>query len=352
MKGENKINSLQALRGIGILLIIVSHCNKLLFNSNGSNALNWFGAYGVSIFIMISGFLSSRKYLMGVSQNQSTLTRIKTKLKKLYPLHLMTLFFSLPLCLNYFVGNSENIISGTLKLVSNILLLQAWIPKSSVYFAFNLVSWYLSLVIFFTTIEPFICKKIVSLKPKKKYYVTVFLILIIELALVIVIPNNISARHWIIYICPLTRLMDYILGGLITCIDIKMVNDSIKKIYAIFGVVLIIFTLGVSTISNSEFFSTVAWSIPSINILVISLYCRDTNTLLTKVFNSRFLIYIGNISFELFLIHHLIIRYVQYFWIKLGLHINVLMYIIAIGISFGLSIGIRTSYFSKKYSKR
>lgn len=49
-----KYNSIQRIRGIAILAIIVSHLN--VFSSNLNFA--YFGAFGVSVFIMISGVLT------------------------------------------------------------------------------------------------------------------------------------------------------------------------------------------------------------------------------------------------------------------------------------------------------
>ena len=79
MKNEMKrIQNFQALRGVAFLLIFISHC----FGN-----LKWWGASGVSLFIILSGFLEGMKY--SNAKYPPLEDYVKRKIGKIYPLHLM-----------------------------------------------------------------------------------------------------------------------------------------------------------------------------------------------------------------------------------------------------------------------
>ena len=59
---QNKIAAFQGLRGWAIFLVFLSHCSQL-YNINGVNRLVYFGCAGVSIFIILSGFLTAKNIL-------------------------------------------------------------------------------------------------------------------------------------------------------------------------------------------------------------------------------------------------------------------------------------------------
>ena len=88
------IISLQGLRGYAICLIYISHCN-LMLNGSGRNVTDYLGALGVSIFIMLSGYLSV--FHCRVNKNSDIKSYFKRKFLKFYPLHIIALLVDLPL---------------------------------------------------------------------------------------------------------------------------------------------------------------------------------------------------------------------------------------------------------------
>ena len=90
--------------------------------------------------------------------------------------------------------------------------------------------------------------------------------------------------------------------------------------------------------TNSEFFSTVLWFVPS-SMMILAIAFGDKNSLLIDMnYSNRFIKFIGNISFEFFLIHQLVIKYVRALSSKLvhydGFIIYVFSFIIAIMASY------------------
>lgn len=203
----SKIAVLQGVRGMAISLVVISHCNKLFFNQQRSNALNWFGAFGVSIFILLSGFLAIYKYYEKSAADYYK--GIKLRISKFYPLHCITLLLAVPLCFYEFTDKTK---TGVLKFVINGMLLQSWVPNRSVYFSFNLVSWYLSTMIFFIAITPVIIHGLKLINRKITLIILAIVIIITEICFAIFIPENGELKHWLIYVCPLTRTLDFIAG--------------------------------------------------------------------------------------------------------------------------------------------
>lgn len=206
MQNNKRISAFQGLRGYAILMIFISHCNYIL-NEHGINCLTWLGGLGVSIFIMLSGYLLA-------FQNHETssiisIEKVKNSLKRFYPLHIFTLLVSLPFCIDAFLH--ENVIKQGIKLMLNALLLQAWIPSSGVYFSFNAVSWYLSLTMFFVIMGPITLRLINIIKRKTIPFLLVG-ILLFEFIWCLMFKNR-SFAHWIIYIFPAVRYFDYLSGG-------------------------------------------------------------------------------------------------------------------------------------------
>lgn len=60
------------------------------------------------------------------------------------------------------------------------------------------------------------------------------------------------------------------------------------------------------------------WTFPTI-ILICSVVLGDENSMvIKKIFQNKYIFFIGNISFEIFLVHQLIIRYLENISWKIG----------------------------------
>lgn len=121
---KKKIEAMQALRAIAFIGVVMSHCG---FNDST-------GAWGVSIFIVMSGFLSVYNHLDDVKFSTSIKDNIKFsfgKIQRLYPLHmLMTMAAVFPLKISWIRGLSKLTGEVLKKFALNSLLLQSWIPNN------------------------------------------------------------------------------------------------------------------------------------------------------------------------------------------------------------------------------
>jgi len=195
---DNRSLSVQILRAIAFLLIFLSHA---------FGRLGWWGAFGVSLFIVLSGYLEAKHHL---NDELDAKTFAKKKVKKVYPLHIVMLVLAIPLSLAILTAN-HGVIKLLAQIFFNVTMTQSWIPMSSIYYSLNAVSWYLTLVVFFALITPIL---MVWLRESTSGAITIAIISLVILDFLIgFLSMRFPASHWIAYVCPVTRAFDYIIGG-------------------------------------------------------------------------------------------------------------------------------------------
>lgn len=300
--GNGYIINLQGLRGYAICLIFISHCN-LMLNGDGRNVTDYLGALGVSIFIMLSGYLSVFNYR--VNDNSNIKSYFKRKFLKFYPLHIITLLVALPFSIKQLVGLDYCALFG---LLSNLLLIQSWIPASSIYFSYNAVAWYLSLNTFFICCA-YIWKKLYRID---SWGQILMLLVVMEFVLALFFQNC-KYNHWLLYVCPLIRLIDYIIGGGVkNCLHKCNVSKCLGELMVFIAIIVLSILAYYSFEHSSAFLLSFAWALP-VMLLISGLdVCGNRSTIVNNIFSNKFIVFIGEISFEFFLIHQLIIRYLSF----------------------------------------
>lgn len=192
------INSLQSLRGIFAIFIFLHHIQY-----NGENLFLAGGPCGVTFFFILSGFVMSAGWEKKIDEGRETKTQLfLRRIIRVYPLHLLCLFAVILLSFRNFN------INFFIKLIPNLFLLQSWVPVKSVYFSGNALSWCLCDLMFFYLVFPFIMTLIE--KHKKIYKALISVIILSYLCGIYYIPEE--YMHSLIYINPLFRLVDFLLG--------------------------------------------------------------------------------------------------------------------------------------------
>lgn len=316
---REKIYSLQVIRAIAFIGIFTSHC--------GTSEL---GAWGVSVFLVLSGFLMVYSYynktIVDVNYKNCLKFGIK-KLKKLYPLHIVTLIGALILIIiglirNFSVKRIAEIVIQTLL---NISLLQSWIPFESYYFSLNSVAWYLSVCLFLYISFPKILIKIKKLSNIQ--LVTILTITYILQVIIAFFAGNViyisnMALKWLTYICPMYRLGDFLIGCSIGAIFVRKdrwrINSICATIVEIMSICIMIICNYIYAVQSgllgSEYIRYSTLYTPS-TVIFILIFAINKGYV-SKVLTCKLLVYIGNISAYAFLIHQLVIRYMV-----IGLHL-------------------------------
>lgn len=295
------IAGFQGLKGYAIALIFLSHFPFGL-NVWGINLTSWWGALGVEIFIIISGYLLMEHHFdEGIEFKPYVIKRVK----KFYPLHMITLFMALPLSVIMLLKLNRE---AWLALPLNGLLLQSWIPDQSVYFSYNAVSWYLSVLLFLTIISPLVIRVYKKLTYKKTIVVCLILVSLEFLWSFISMESDNS--HWLIYIFPIARALDYFIGGGLWKIVQYCNNWKHQTNYSLLGlgtILLILFLAIFSMGQGSNWFLVCVWVIPVSLIIIITAMGKER--CFQVLFENRIAKVIGSFSLEIFLFHQLVIKY-------------------------------------------
>lgn len=197
-KGTQNIESFQGIRAYAFMLIFTSHCSIPLFS-------NFLGPMGVSIFIILSGYLAMRQYDLNIYR-----VNYRKKLKKFMPLHWFTLVMAIPLNAYLLCGADKLKTIGILCL--NALCLHGWIPVREVFFSFNFVSWYLCVNFLFLLIGGMICGFLFRMERKGNLLYFIGGVFAIQILLAQFVKEE-EFSHWLLYICPAVRCLDFSFGG-------------------------------------------------------------------------------------------------------------------------------------------
>lgn len=297
------LNSLQSLRGIFAIIIFFHHFS--MTNEGGMFAAG--GDAGVAFFFVLSGFVLSYGYASKIDSicesRENYGNFIWKRLSKLFPLHLLCLIWAIAL-MRFDVS---------LKDLINLLLLQAWIPMSDWYFSGNAVGWCLSDFVFFYLLFPFI----LPLTAKRKSGLLFCCVFLAYLFLFIpFVPEDMETA--LIYINPLSRLSDFILGILLY--KLFAYNGKYKKaivgnlkVVRFISVISFLFTIYLWYVLPERFCLNVLWW-PSLCLIILS-FALDNEE--KSVLNNRYLVAFGDMSFSFYLIHVLYIRSVDIFLNKI-----------------------------------
>ena len=333
---KNKIDSLQIIRALAFLGIFASHSDITVFSSGG--------AWGVSVFIVLSGFLMVYSYY-GTARIKEhgfaySIRFGVNKIRKLYPLHIVTLLLAL---LYQFIGfsgmntviNPVVIRATTVITAANALLAQSWFSSKAIYFSLNAVSWYLSVSLFLYMMFPFILFQMRRYKGISAAVIVIAAAYVIQIILaysayliqIHLIQNN-DFVHWFTYIFPLSRLEDFVIGCnlgyiFITAKRDKGISEKLST-WLEFGTLLLIaiqlaahaFLISIpakaapSVSAENWWGFTVMWTLTS--CALVYLFALNKGKV-SKLLTCKALLFIGRLSADAFLIHQLVYRYLNMF---------------------------------------
>ncbi len=344
-KDIRRIDSLQILRGLAFLGVFTTHCK-----------ISSLGVWGVSIFIILSGFLMVNRYY-DIKLSLSPICALKfaiRKIRKIYHLHIVMLIANLLIPV-FFKGSTvlHEIKINAIKILLNVLMIQAWIPSSSWYFSMNDVAWYLSCCLFFYFTFPFVLWMIKHICSTSKLIIVMVLIYLLQivvarLAGIANVPESVSDNFikWLTYICPVFRWGDFCIGA---CLGAIFVRTKKKEIADISqqkscsknkgGVILYILAFGLFIFSQMiysheipirsvwiNYFSSLF--IPS-SILLVWAFANDKG-MIARLLSYRWLLWIGNYSAFSYLIHQAVIHYLGWtyytvFGVQISTFLNVVL---------------------------
>ncbi|MFM0060041.1 acyltransferase [Paraburkholderia phytofirmans] len=201
MEKKQTLDALTSLRFFAAALIVVGHGNHLFRSVDLLGILA--GEQAVSFFFVLSGFILAYTYSDRILGGRALGEYYVARFARVWPTHLLTA--AIALLLIY-----ESVPVWTIT-ATNLLLLQAWIPNSDYFFSLNGVSWSISVEMLFYATFPFVLRRIDSTWHWK--LAASIAIAIISMSFIRLAGEQ--ARLWSVYIFPLTRFPEFVLG--VTC---------------------------------------------------------------------------------------------------------------------------------------
>ena len=295
----------------------------------------------VAFFFVLGGFSMTLGYKDKVLQPNFDYKQYLTRrCIKFYPLHWLCLLAAVPLALQSF---NKLIIPA---FFANIALLHTWIPIRSIYFSFNLVSWYLADTIFFAIMFPFIIKMIVY--NHRRRAIIAFLIAGVYFAVAMFIPDNLF--HAIFYISPYMRLTDFIFGIYLALLFQWIVDNNRKlEIGSILGFLVCIFIIVLLVVESCllpekvTFLAPVYWPLVASLIILASLLSKNNSC---RLLECKLFQLLGEYSFVIFMTHQIVLRYFTRLFKVLNVENNGLYIVSTFLITLVLSVLVK-KYFLK-----
>lgn len=301
MEKIEKNYGIQGVRCIACVMILLHHLSAA-FNAGFVDTL---GRCAVSLFIVITGFLTGMYKEPGGFLDAGIVTGIRNVLKKIRKFYWIYFISFLIGCAAIYVH--PDISDGgnfVVKCVMFLLMIQSWVPEEEIYFAINPVCWYMSVVVFFAFCEPFILKMIFRMSAKIK--IISALIIFAGLVILTLIFKNSEYCGWVLYIFPLARFGDFYCALIAGNIYANYKSEiKISKRTSTFLEIATVIILMLSLFINIP----VEWQynvlyLPVAMILVIVFAMQ--NGFLSKIADHTLLLRFADISCIIFIIHQLV----------------------------------------------
>ncbi|WP_207848103.1 MULTISPECIES: acyltransferase [unclassified Pseudomonas] len=304
-----QINTLTSLRFFAAALVVIFHSKH---SFGGFSFADTFAlTQAVSMFYVLSGFILAHTHKTITSGRELGMF-YASRFARIWPLHLVTAVVVI------FIMKHYSYSIPIWDTILNFTLLQSWVPNQATYFSLNGVSWSLSNEIFFYAIFPLLILNI-----EKTWKIKLAITIAITATMLVSFKDSDGAlMTWSTYISPLTRLSEFMLGIAAYQIYLKTFKESQTSTALFSGLELIavLFAGFAMWAPNLHLFSNLPgklntpvtiWSINCGGALAFAfliVVLAQQRGIISKVLQIRPLVYLGEISFALYMVHQIVIR--------------------------------------------
>jgi peptidoglycan/LPS O-acetylase OafA/YrhL len=320
-----RIDALTSLRFFAAALIVLGHAGEISMPGYQEHYPHLFMySQGVSFFFVLSGFIL---YLTYSDIRARTFDRFfVARLARIWPAHILTFLATIYVL-------PPTVIEGYPdKAWLNVMMLQSLWPTLDGYFSYNDVSWSISTEFFFYLMFPFLLVILRRSRLALLLLGAVFVAGALAFSIVKHLPSTISTTELtavpVLYINPITRVAEFILG-MVTCYWLEKVRVApstrqfrwhaltmleLGALLLCFGFMYATSRVGLlsSLPSQMVFYIISCGSMLGFAALIGMVYYSYLRGqgLLTRLLGLMPFVYLGEISFSLYLFHRIILRYI------------------------------------------
>lgn len=309
---RKQLDALTGLRFLAALAIVIHHSRGVFFTPESLDPYP-LGA-GVSLFFVLSGFILTYVH-PSLPTGRDILRFYVSRIARIWPVHLFTLGLVVLLLPVAYAGP---LVTG-----ANILMVQAWIPIANYFFSYNAVSWSISTEMAFYLLFPAL---LVLNWPLKLVVPAALVIGAIAVCQIFALPpydgRNVISNFGILYFNPLARLFEFALGiccALLYARTRRYLGNSIllwtlAEIGAVSALLWYMFVesgkvyfyASTSIAPSSLVYLMFANFGPFFALIILAL--SGERGLLARLLGSAPLVFLGEISFSLYMTHQILIN--------------------------------------------
>ena len=322
MTYAKQLNALTSLRFIAAAMTVFHHSRDQFGFTYDAH---WLGN-GVSFFFVLSGFILTYVY-PSLPDGKSVKRFLIARFARIWPAHVASLFILLALIpAQEWLPQLQN---PLLVAAANLTMVHSWIPSREYYFSFNSPSWSISTEFLFYLLFPLFLFRWERSWPVKMLGAAFWLCaLVIACNVAQVTPENLVrqrnyAEEWI-YIHPLGRVFEFLLG-MTTAVLWRSVRSAIAlsvcraTVAESLAVLLTVFSLSVSGTLGQALSAYVGgagatWimssgTAPCFALLILAM--ATERGLISQLLSHPVFVFLGEISFSIYLLHQILLRYYQ-----------------------------------------
>jgi peptidoglycan/LPS O-acetylase OafA/YrhL len=313
---KKNIQALTSMRFIAASMVVAHHLSGRLGLPHFSQGLAL--GHGVSFFFVLSGFILTWVY--GTNKSINYWKFIKNRLFRIYPLHLVTFGAAVLL-----LASAQNQLeTEPFKALLQLAIIQSWTGDVSTAMSFNGPAWSISTEFGFYLLFPLL------LKMGRRIWLSFLGIAAITAALMafaIFNPDtNVSKHIWdALHVSPAGRLIEFTFGMLLGRIVIEgqlgSIRFSDKQFFTLYELVAICGAVFFVCFS-AEIYHFLYGFIPSHELarwmnrsggffafgMLIVVFSFERG-MLSNILRHRALVFLGEVSFAIYLIHQIVIRW-------------------------------------------
>ncbi len=319
-----RLPALTSLRFFAAFLIVFHHINGIIFPYS-KTLHRWNLQEGVTFFFVLSGVILT--YVYPELRAGARLRFLWAHIARIWPAHL----FALALLLYLIYWQSLAGHHRPWVFVANIFLLQAWFPYYHVFFSFNAVSWTISVEMLFYVLFPFLVWKLAQTWHVKLIAAFGLMALMCYLASARGLPYF-SAAHGVISqtalttINPLSRVFQFVFGMMVALawrnyghrFTLGRISTTVAEVLAVALCTWTVYHANVPAawhagVNSTLSFGQLLWlrqgAFDYVPFGILIFLLATERGLISLLLSFSPLVVLGEISYSMYLLHQVVLRW-------------------------------------------